>query len=94
MTMKDKQGRPFINAYAVVRVDRPADPADPDDCSNSIAVARVFADRDTAERETERLNRLNRPRGACYFSTITRIDPQVCARGERASADEGRGPNQ
>jgi hypothetical protein len=75
--MLDASGRPFIIASAVVRVDGPADPADPDSCYNLISVCRVFADQDKAESEAERLNSLNRPKGAYYFATVARVEPKV-----------------
>jgi hypothetical protein len=59
-------------AYAIVRVDDFLGVDAP--IEHRIAIKKVMGDADAAEREVERLNRLQKAPGVRYFSQITRID--------------------
>ncbi len=68
----------YEHGYAIVRVDGPADPADPDSCYNNITVKKVLKDRVEAAKEVERLNEVNSDKGCYYLAMLTRVDPDIC----------------
>ena len=62
----------YQHVYAIVRVD---DYGGYDiELRNRIAVKKVVWTQDVAEREVERLNQLNGPKGALYFWQVTRLE--------------------
>lgn len=62
---------PFLHAYAIVRFETDRDPSVP--IEHRITVKKIVFDPHYAEEEVQRLNELNRDKGAFYFSQITRI---------------------
>jgi hypothetical protein len=73
-----------LDAFAIVRVEpfhdhRPADFLEPGSGPEigvgqfSVTVKEVVLDRAEAEREVERLNRLNETKGCRYFFQMTRL---------------------
>jgi hypothetical protein len=64
----------FDRAYVIVRFDGFHDDADPE---TAITVKKVVWDQATAEREVERLNRLNAEKGCVYFWQMTRVERTV-----------------
>jgi len=65
---KDSQG------FAVVRVDTPVDQAHPE---NSISVLKIFATKETANAERDRLSRVNAGKDCLYFVALTRLVESV-----------------
>ena len=66
----------YDHAWAIIRVDKEMiaqDVSDLDSVSNSVTVNRVLWSENEARDETERLNLLNRDKGAFYFYQVTRI---------------------
>jgi hypothetical protein len=59
-----------VQVYAVVRVDEFSSVKD------SISVKEILPTMEQAEKEVERLNRLNRDRGSYYFWQATRYFPE------------------
>lgn len=62
--------RAKIQVYAVVRIDEYLSGAD------AITVKEILPTLEQAEREVERLNRLNRDKGSYYFWQATRYFPE------------------
>jgi hypothetical protein len=58
--------------YAIVRIDTPANAETP--LSQMVVVTKVVWEQETAEREVDRLNRLNQSKGALYFWMVTRLE--------------------
>lgn len=79
------RGKPYIDGYAIVRVDGPCDPSHPEDCYYAVTVIRVVGDEEAATKEAERLNAVNKDKACCYFASFTRVDPKVC--GQRQESE-------
>jgi hypothetical protein len=62
--------RAKVQVYAIVRVDEYSSGAD------AITVKEILPTLGQAEREVERLNRLNRDKGSYYFWQATRYFPE------------------
>ena len=62
----------YDHVFAVVRVDTFHHPSAP--TKDMITVKEVLWDKEAAEQEVERLNRLNADKGAVYFWKITRLE--------------------
>lgn len=79
--LRAKRGAPlrpnatFDHVYAIVRVDRYSADAVP-----TITVKQIVWSQEAAEQEVERLNVLNRPKGAGYFWQVTRLERRVAGR--------------
>jgi hypothetical protein len=69
---RTKGGRRVEHVYAIVRVDEFLGSDIP--IERRITVKKVMRDADEAEREVERLNRLQRDAGVRYFAQITRLE--------------------
>lgn len=70
--------RAKIPLFAVVRIDHPHDGVSDrvfDDPSIYVTVKEVLPTFEDAEREVERLNRLNADKGCVYFASHTRYFP-------------------
>lgn len=72
--MSDTQHSKFRHLYAVLRIDLPVNPDNPE---NSIAVVKVFSSKLSAEQEVSRLNKLNSGKGCRYVLNVTRLAPSV-----------------
>jgi hypothetical protein len=75
MARYPRSNKRFDQVFVIVRIDDP-EQATPDliDLMNRIAVTRAFWDEAAAEAEVQRLNALNGPKGAAYFSRLARLD--------------------
>lgn len=61
-------------AWAVIRVDSSdVEESGAEDLVHRIVVKEVVMDQATADSEVERLNLLNRDKGAYYFAQVTRL---------------------
>lgn len=69
MTAEKKHSK-YQHVYAVVRVDHPIDLDHP---GNSIAVVKVFASKESAGRDTDRLNTVNADKHCTYCTFTTRM---------------------
>ena len=74
MSQSDKPHSKFRHLYAVVRVDIPFSHEHPED---SISVVKVFHSEASAEREMDRLNKVNSQKGCRYLVKVTRLVPPV-----------------
>ena len=72
MSDKNKEHSTLEHVYAVVRIDPPINQENP---QNSIAVVKVFASEEAAERDLTRLKNLNEAKGCRYFLFTTRMVP-------------------
>jgi hypothetical protein len=68
--------------FAVVRVDLPLSETS---VADSITVKEILSTRELAEREVERLSRLNSGKGCLYFATPTRVFPPATSAGPENS---------
>jgi hypothetical protein len=66
--------RRFEHAYAVVRVD--LFQGDDVEWNNRVTVKSIEWTREAAEREAERLNRVNNGKQCVYFAQTTRVAPR------------------
>lgn len=64
--------RKYDHVFAIVRIDTPASAETP--LWQMVVVTKVVWEQETAEREVERLNRLNGSKGAFYLWMITRLE--------------------
>jgi hypothetical protein len=62
----------FRHAYAIIRIDEFLESSTPEE--RRITVKKIVFDADEADREVERLNRLQEGKGVRYFSQITRLE--------------------
>jgi hypothetical protein len=72
--MSDTPHSKFRHLYAVLRIDVPVNPENPE---NSIAVVKVFSSKFSAEQEVARLNKINSEKGCRYVLNTTRLVPSV-----------------
>ena len=72
--MSDTPHSKFRHVYAVLRIDLPVNPENPE---NSIAVVKVFSSKFSAEKEVARLNNINSEKGCRYVLNTTRLVPPV-----------------
>ena len=72
--MKETPHSRFRHLYAVLRIDLPVNPDNPE---NSIAVVKVFFSKLSAEQEVSRLTKLNAGKGCRYVLNTTRLVPSV-----------------
>src|SRR4051812_6303600 len=71
-TQRAKQRDRHDHAYAVVRVDDFLGADSP--VEDRITIKKVVRDRETAESEADRLNRLQKEPGVRYLAQITRLE--------------------
>ncbi len=64
-----KKTRGYTQLYAIVRLEPETDGS----IENRITVTRILLTLEEAERETQRLNELNGPKGCLYFWQATRM---------------------
>jgi hypothetical protein len=72
--MSDAPHSKFKHLYAVVRIDFPVNPDDPE---NNISVVKVFSSKLSAQQEVTRLNHVNSGKRCRYVLNITRLIPPV-----------------
>jgi len=70
MTITDQKHSKYRHVYAVVRIDLPVNLAQP---KSSFQVLKVFASKEAAEHETERLNTINAGKRCSYHTYLTRM---------------------
>src|SRR5690349_7405917 len=69
--------KPRESVFAVVRVELPLSETN---ATDRITVKEIVSTRELAEREVERLSRLNSTKGCLYLATPTRLfPPGMCA---------------
>ena len=66
----NRPNKKYSQGFAVVRVDTPVDQAAPE---NSIAVLKIFASKEAASAERDRLSRVNAGKDYLYFVALTRL---------------------
>ena len=66
----EKKNSKWSHVYAIVRFDLPLDTTNPE---NSITVVKVLTSKRDADRETERLKRINGNKGCDYVVYTTRL---------------------
>jgi len=66
----EKRNSKWPHVYAVVWFDSPVDVTNPE---NSVAVVKVLTSKVNAEREAERLKRINGDKGCDYVVYTTRL---------------------
>jgi hypothetical protein len=66
----DKLHSRFPHVYAIVRIDLPVNPKNPE---NNIAVVKVFSSQPDAEAEARRLNEVNKEKECTYILYTTRL---------------------
>ena len=69
-TGKGKPHSRFPHIYAIVRIDLPVNPKNPE---NNIAVVKVFSSQPDAEAEARRLNEINKEKECTYILYTTRF---------------------
>ena len=69
MALDTKHSR-YPHVYAIVRIDAPVDEANPE---NSVAVVKVLDSKQSAEKETARLNKINAGKNCVYSMCVTRM---------------------
>jgi hypothetical protein len=70
MPTTEKQHSKYRHVYAVVRIDFPVDADQPE---NSFSVVKVFASKESAERDTERLSLINAGKRCSYHTYVSRM---------------------
>ena len=68
--MVEKKHSKYLHVYAVVRVDHPINLDYP---GNSISVVKVFASKEAAGRDADRLNTVNADKHCAYYTFTTRM---------------------
>jgi hypothetical protein len=68
-----KPNRRYRHGFAIVRVDDYFGPETP--AERRVTVKKIVFDPDEAEREVERLNKLQAADGSRYFLQVTRVEP-------------------
>ena len=69
-----KAASPTDHVYAIIRIDSFL--GDDIPLEHKVTVKKIMRDADEAEREVERLNRLQKDGGVRYFAQITRIEKE------------------
>jgi hypothetical protein len=65
-----KEHSKLVHVYAIIRIETSGDYS----WENRVTVTKVVKDEETAQREVERLNKLNAEKGCLYLWQITRME--------------------
>lgn len=70
MVIAERKHSKYRHVYAVVRIDFPVSLDQPE---NSVSVVKVFASKEAAEHDAERLNTVNADKRCAYHTYLTRM---------------------
>ena len=66
----EQPNKTYMHVFPILRFDLPVSQEDP---QNSVMVVKVFSSRESAEKDAERLNRINADKSSKYVVYISRF---------------------